>query len=581
MRKYCLVVCFTIVSFHKIEIFSQAKNALSVRGVNDLIDKAKKNLNNNINLADSIANVVYYHSIALNNDSLTAKSYALMAYVSYYKGNYSLSNEYYKKALASKYFHEKLYQRQAMLNNLGVNYEFQHNYVGANQAYSKSLEIARQLKDSLSIYQSHINLGLLNALLNNYSRAREYLSTALLYFERKNDHPNSALCYRNLANLYLLQGKEEECVFNYNRALSTIAKIGDNIATLETNVDFNWALLKFKKYALVKSRQEEFRPLIQESTTPKGIVGTYYMIEGIYLLETKTNLVKAEDAFEKAYQIFKEQKSIRQLTTLQEGRLALYALTGDLEKHRSLLSEYSKMLEETYLSMSANETDALQNIHELDMKRLEVEKLSSKMAAERKINILIVALLGCSLVGFFFMARGYRLIKEQKTKVKQKNIELIALIKLLKDNQLDPEGTLTNIQRTASFQNLDKEEAIAGILDFEKEYNKQVFDTIHQLVSGEKLYLKSDLKIGEVADILRINEKEVSKAINDTRGQRFTSYINEQRINLAKHLLIAKTQHSIKEIAFKTGFSSQPQFQRKFKEITGHTPEQFRQISSY
>lgn len=553
-----------------------------MKEVNAMVDRGIAQVHSNLDEADSLSNIVYYHSIALQNDSLMAKTHALMGYVAYYRGNYSMSSEYYKKALESAYYRDKLGRRQALLNNLGVNYEFQHRYGEADQAYLQSLQIARQLGDSVSVHESYINLGLLNALLAKYGEAEAYLQTALTYFRARNDVRNTALCLRNLANLHVLQGNEEECLRYYNLALQEILKIGTEVDALETEVDFNWALVKFKRYAMVRSRQDRIRPLVEKEGGSSAIAGTFHLIEGYYHLETKGDMAEAESSFDKAYRIFTEQKSIRQLTAVQEGRLALYAQTGNLSKHRSLLSEYTRMLEENYLAVNASEVESLQNIHKLEMQKLEIEKLSAKAASDRMAKGLLLALLAVISIAFAVFYRGYRLIGSQKRRIKEKNVELTELVKLLKNGHPNPSS---GPSATVTMEKAETESGQAGqdvkLHSFEKEYNAQLFERIQQLVVQKKLYLNPDLKIGDIADALQANEKEISKAINDVRDRRFTSYINDFRIELAKELLVSHPHDSIKEITFRSGFSSQPQFQRKFKELTGLTPEQFRLASAY
>ena len=550
-----------------------------------MIDRGIALIHEDLDRADSLSNIVYYHAIALQKDSLIAKTHALMGYVAYYRGNYSMSSEYYKKALESAYYRDRLGRRQALLNNLGVNYEFQHRYGEADQAYLQSLQIARRLGDSVSVHESYINLGLLNALLAKYNEAEAYLVHALAFFRGRNDVRNTALCLRNLANLHVLQGNEEECLRYYNLALQEIRKIGTDVDALETEVDFNWALLKFKRYPLVRSRQDRVRALVEKEGGSSAIAGTFYLIEGYYQLETRGNMGEAESSFDRAYRIFTEQKSIRQLTAVQEGRLALYAQTGNLSKHRSLLAEYTRMLEENYLAVNASEVESLQNIHKLEIQKAEIEKLTAKAASDRKAKGLLIALLAVSSIAFAVFYRGYRLIGSQKRRIKEKNVELTELVKLLKNGH--PERT--TVSEAATLHKSSDQESLgsgeAGLSEklhsFEKEYNAQLFDRIHQLVVQKRLYLNPDLKIGDIAEALQASEKEVSKAINDVRDRRFTSYINDFRIELAKELLVSHPHDSIKEITFKTGFSSQPQFQRKFKELTGLTPEQFRLASAY
>lgn len=567
------------------QLCSQTKEKLSVKEVNAMVDRGIAQVHSDLDEADSLSNIVYYHSIVLQNDSLMAKTHALMGYVAYYRGNYSMSSEYYKKALESAYYRDKLGRRQALLNNLGVNYEFQHRYGEADQAYLQSLQISRQLGDSVSVHESFINLGLLNALLAKYAEAEAYLQPALAYFRARNDVRNTALCLRNLANLHVLQGHEEECLRYYTLALQEIRKIGTDVDALETEVDFNWALVKFKRYPMVRSRQDRIRPLVEQEGGSSAIAGTFHLIEGYYHLETKGNMAEAESSFDKAYRIFTEQKSIRQLTAVQEGRLALYAQTGNLSKHRSLLSEYTRMLEENYLAVNASEVESLQNIHNLEMQKAEIEKLTAKAASDRMAKGLLIALLAVISIAFAVFYRGYRLIGSQKRRIKEKNVELTELVKLLKIGH--PERTtaseMAGLPGLTDGATVESGEAgLSGKLQsFDREYNAQLFERIQQLVVQKKLYLNPDLKIGDIADALQANEKEVSKAINDVRDRRFTSYINEFRIELAKELLVSHPHDSIKEITFRSGFSSQPQFQRKFKELTGLTPEQFRLASAY
>lgn len=557
-----------------------AQKQLSVKEVNSMVDEGIAIVNSNLDKADSLSTITYYHAIQLGNDSLTAKSHALMGYVSYYRGNYSMSTEYYKKALESTYYQKRLHKRQALLNNLGVNYEFQHNYAEANQAYLKSLQISKQLGDSSSIYESNINLGLLNSLLAKYDESNTYLNSALSYFTRHQDNKKKALCFRNLANLNLLMGNEDSCIRYYNLALQEVQKTGTASDALETEIDFNWALLKFKRYPMVKIRQNKIQQLINEISVSSGIMGTFYLIEGYYFLETKSNLLAAESAFEKAYEIFKEQKSIRQLIAAQEGRLTLYAYTGNLTKHLSLLSEFTQILEDNYLNITSNEIASVQNIHKLELQEIEINQLKSNVAKDKKLNFLLIALLIVSLIALSIFIRSYLLNKEHERKINEKNLELTKVINLLKNNQ--PESNPYTEKHSAKAVLPQKEVILQTKLEsYEKEYNQQLFEKINQLVLQKKLYLNPDLKIEDVAHAAEVNEKEISKAINYIGGQRFTSFINHFRIELAKKILTTQSQDSIKEITFKTGFSSQAQFQRKFKEITGLTPEQFRHVSAY
>ena len=143
------------------------------------------------------------------------------------------------------------------------------------------------------------------------------------------------------------------------------------------------------------------------------------------------------------------------------------------------MADYTRILEENFLAINADQVGSLNNIHKLELQKLKIEQLTSKLASDRVIKILLFVLLGVILVAFVIFARGYRLINRQKRRIHEKNIELTELVKLLKNG------------RTASSANNgdplpDPSDSVAAdvagqtALDlkldaFDKEYDRQVF----------------------------------------------------------------------------------------------------------
>lgn len=79
-----------------------------------------------------------------------------------------------------------------------------------------------------------------------------------------------------------------------------------------------------------------------------------------------------------------------------------------------------------------------------------------------------------------------------------------------------------------------------------------------------------------VAHDLGTNPSTVSRAFNCIFGLGFNQYLNALRTEMAQQLL-AKSELSITDIVYKSGFESQRTFNRVFKEITGQTPKEYRQ----
>ena len=97
-------------------------------------------------------------------------------------------------------------------------------------------------------------------------------------------------------------------------------------------------------------------------------------------------------------------------------------------------------------------------------------------------------------------------------------------------------------------------------------------------MDSNKPYLKSDLKISELADSLTVPYYQLSQLINDEFLVNFYDFINKYRVEEAKKLLIEDTNnYKILAIAYEVGFNSKATFNRVFKKFTDLTPSEFKE----
>ncbi|MDN3651989.1 helix-turn-helix domain-containing protein [Thalassotalea ponticola] len=107
----------------------------------------------------------------------------------------------------------------------------------------------------------------------------------------------------------------------------------------------------------------------------------------------------------------------------------------------------------------------------------------------------------------------------------------------------------------------------------------QLLTMIINLMEGDRFYLKPELKMMDVANILNIPEYKISRVIRDKTGcEHFNQFVNDFRIKHAKQLLVGEESASwtILVISMESGFSSLTTFNRVFKSFEGCTPNQFR-----
>jgi AraC-like DNA-binding protein len=113
----------------------------------------------------------------------------------------------------------------------------------------------------------------------------------------------------------------------------------------------------------------------------------------------------------------------------------------------------------------------------------------------------------------------------------------------------------------------------SGLRDDSAQY---YLDKLAQLMTSERHYLQSDLSLQALAEQLKLSPHHLSQILNDKLGKNFYDYINEQRVEYAKQLLLQDARKSITDIAFEAGYNSKNSFYNAFRRHCGMTPADYR-----
>jgi AraC-like DNA-binding protein len=107
-------------------------------------------------------------------------------------------------------------------------------------------------------------------------------------------------------------------------------------------------------------------------------------------------------------------------------------------------------------------------------------------------------------------------------------------------------------------------------------------EELHNLMKNEKPFLKSNLTLQKLAEILSISPHHLSQIINEKMNQNFFDFVNCYRIEEAKQLLAGSkgAQFTILAIGEEVGFNSKSSFNNAFRKYTGKTPTQFKREST-
>lgn len=109
---------------------------------------------------------------------------------------------------------------------------------------------------------------------------------------------------------------------------------------------------------------------------------------------------------------------------------------------------------------------------------------------------------------------------------------------------------------------------------FKMERKKQYSEQINQVIEYMKQNLADDISLEKCAEIAGCSYTYLSRAFKKETGMRFVEFLNRQRVNKAKSLLIRK-DISMKQIVDLSGFRNYNYFFKVFKEIEGVTPSEF------
>jgi AraC-like DNA-binding protein len=127
-------------------------------------------------------------------------------------------------------------------------------------------------------------------------------------------------------------------------------------------------------------------------------------------------------------------------------------------------------------------------------------------------------------------------------------------------------GLLSNKEEDLKYKNSGLPESLA----------KKLAADLGVLMSREQLYKENDLKLETLAEKLNSNRHFVSQVINQYYKTNFFDFINANRIDEAKRLLVDEHELNIIEIAYAVGYNNKVTFNTVFKRFTGLTPSEYR-----
>ena len=105
-------------------------------------------------------------------------------------------------------------------------------------------------------------------------------------------------------------------------------------------------------------------------------------------------------------------------------------------------------------------------------------------------------------------------------------------------------------------------------------------DLTNRIVERITADVAQPLHAGEIAAQFGMSESQFSRFFRRATGNTFTDFVNRIRVSRACHLLM-ETERRITDICFEVGFNNVANFNRRFLDVKGMTPSEFRRQAEH
>ncbi|MEM9159780.1 MAG: AraC family transcriptional regulator [Verrucomicrobiota bacterium] len=105
--------------------------------------------------------------------------------------------------------------------------------------------------------------------------------------------------------------------------------------------------------------------------------------------------------------------------------------------------------------------------------------------------------------------------------------------------------------------------------------NEENVDKIDRVKNWIIKNLDRSIRLEDVASLVHMTPKSFSRFFRKNTGRAFSAYVNELKVGVACQKLM-QSNDSVSEICYASGFNNLSNFNRRFKDVKGMSPREFR-----
>ena len=472
--------------------------------------------NNNYEMAYFYSNKAILFGQKHNQQKEIAIAYGNIGIYYYYKTIYDSSLFYFLKA-DSVIKTNNLGDKIQVLSNIALIYDINNENETAIEYSLKSLDFYKKTGDSIHISKILNNIGILYRKAGNTDSALVYLQQSLTLKQSFNDSLSSAFSYANIGETYTDMNDKINALKYYNKAIKIFKQHNKTDIISMLYISYGKLFIKGEDYKNAENYLLKAIRTDSSLSTQKNNMSAYYQLSTVY------------ENLHDYYNAFKVNK-----------------------KYNNINNKLKSIEEENYISQLQIEYKTKKNIEQIKNNETQIKNRT------QLLYVFILAFIISIIFVILFLFKNKKLNISHKLLVKQ-NINRVKL-----EDNIDNHEILNNKSRYST-SNLSEEEKSA--IEF----------SISKIMRKDKLYLKNDFSINELAELLNSSRNNVSQVINEKFEQNFNSFLNEFRINEAMRMMskIENERYTIDTISKMVGFNSISSFNNAFKKVSGVTPSFF------
>lgn len=340
------------------------------------------------------------------------------------------------------------------LNNLGLSYFFIGAYEEATQCFFRSMRIREDSLNGEGLSRVYNNLGLVYDVTGEYDKAEMYYRKGLDLAVIEHDTADIASGYLNLGVIATERSDYHKGLDYFRIALDVAIKSRDSINMGDAYVNIGIAYADMSKSDTTVNMDDSAAWYLRKSLEIRTKIGDYYALANTYnnmakLSHKHGRYAEADSLFHKALAINLESGNTEGLNFVYEYMSKLYAETKQWDsafKYQHLFMVTSDSLKKT----SAAREIALQELrYETDKEKREENIRREAEARENFLFTLFLVVIILIVTGFtVFLFNRFRIIRQQKIEIEQKNREItdsITYARRLQEAILPPDKLIKEI----------------------------------------------------------------------------------------------------------------------------------------